>query len=86
MQVLFPERVDCSHDTVQRGYVDSSSKVAVVTGASGPIGAAVAEGFAQAGASVVLVYGRDPAAVQTAKMLSDKNGVQCIAMQLDGRS
>ncbi|GFZ44285.1 Sorbitol utilization protein SOU1 [Saitozyma sp. JCM 24511] len=60
-------------------------KVAVVTGASGPIGAAVAEGFAQAGASVVLVYGRDPGAVQTAKMLSDKNGVQCIAMQLDVR-
>lgn len=66
--------------------VDSSRKVAVVTGASGPIGAAVAEGFAQAGANVVLVYGRDPAAVQTAKTLSDNSGVQCIALQLDGGS
>jgi short-subunit dehydrogenase len=60
--------------------------VAVVTGASGPIGEAVVEGYAQAGADVVMIYSRDDKAVQRAPELAKANGVRVEAVQLDGQS
>lgn len=58
-------------------------KCAVVTGAASPrgIGAAVAEGFAEAGASVVLADLKDPS--ETAKAIAERTGAKVIGVQMD---
>lgn len=51
-------------------------KFASVTGASGGIGLAVAESFAQAGADVALWYNSNPAVVEKAEQIAKENGVK----------
>lgn len=59
------------------------NRVCVVTGASGGIGSAVAEAFAEAGGDVALWYHSNAAAVQTAAQLAATHGVRARAYQVD---
>ncbi|CDO95168.1 unnamed protein product [Kluyveromyces dobzhanskii CBS 2104] len=56
-------------------------KVAVVTGASSGIGYAVAEAFAQAGASLAVWYNSNAELVEKAKKLAAKYNVKVVAYQ-----
>jgi 3-oxoacyl-[acyl-carrier protein] reductase len=61
-------------------------KVAIVTGASGGIGRAIASRFAQAGASVVAHYRRDEVAARDAAAEIRRAGGSAIALGADVRS
>ncbi|KAF2637310.1 NAD(P)-binding protein [Massarina eburnea CBS 473.64] len=58
-------------------------RICVVTGASGGIGSAIAEGYAEAGGHVALWYNRNPAAVEFAKELEKTHGIKAKAFQVD---
>jgi NAD(P)-dependent dehydrogenase (short-subunit alcohol dehydrogenase family) len=56
------------------GLFDLSGRSAVVTGASGALGGAVARGLAAAGAHVTLAAGKEPVAVEVASEISAAGG------------
>ncbi|KAH8680740.1 short-chain dehydrogenase [Xylariales sp. PMI_506] len=58
-------------------------KVAVVTGAAEGIGGAVAEAFAEAGASVALWYNSNDAAIAKAEALAKEHNVKTSAYKVD---
>jgi NAD(P)-dependent dehydrogenase (short-subunit alcohol dehydrogenase family) len=58
-------------------------RVCAVSGASGGIGSAVAEAYAEAGAHVALWYNSNPAAKDVAERLSKTHGIKAIAYQVD---
>ncbi|KAF2729900.1 putative NADP-dependent mannitol dehydrogenase [Polyplosphaeria fusca] len=58
-------------------------RVCVVTGASGGIGGAIAEAYAEAGGDVALWYNSNPVAKQKAEELVKEYGVRAKAYQLD---
>ncbi|KAM3420581.1 hypothetical protein BST61_g3843 [Cercospora zeina] len=61
-------------------------KIAIVTGASRGIGAAICENLASKGASLVLNYTSDKSAAKTeelAKRLQDEHGIQTLSVQAD---
>ncbi|MCO5252169.1 MAG: SDR family NAD(P)-dependent oxidoreductase [Candidatus Kapabacteria bacterium] len=62
------------------------NKITLITGASAGIGKACAEVFAEAGSDLILVARRIELAEELASNLSEKYGVECIAIQLDVRN
>ncbi len=62
------------------------NKITLITGASAGIGKACAEVFAEAGSDLILVARRIELAEDLASNLSEKYGVDCIAIQLDVRN
>ncbi|KAF2006225.1 putative NADP-dependent mannitol dehydrogenase [Amniculicola lignicola CBS 123094] len=58
-------------------------RVCIVTGASGGIGSAVAEAFAEAGGDVALWYHSNDIAIQTATQLSQTHNIKAKAYQVD---
>ena len=58
-------------------------RVCAVTGASGGIGSAVAEAYAEAGAHVALWYNSNPAAKDIAQRLAKAHNINAIAYQVD---
>lgn len=60
------------------GLFDITGRVAVVTGAGSGLGAAIAIGYAQAGAKVVLADINTAGAEATAKTISDNGGVATV--------
>ena len=58
-------------------------KVAVVTGASKGIGAAIAKALGAAGASVVVGYGRDRAGAESTVQAIEVSGSKALAVQAD---
>jgi 3-oxoacyl-[acyl-carrier protein] reductase len=62
-----------------------SGRVALVTGASGGIGAAIGEQLAAAGAAVALGYGRDEAAARALAQRIEASGGRAVALGADLR-
>ncbi|MEK3805018.1 SDR family oxidoreductase [Bacillus sp. FSL H8-0547] len=62
---------------------DLKDKVAIITGGGRGLGAQMAEGFAQAGASLVLCSRKAAACEDTAQKLSREYGVKAIALGCD---
>lgn len=58
-------------------------RVCAVSGASGGIGSAVAEAYAEAGAHVALWYNSNSSAIQKAESLAKEHGVTAKAYQVD---
>jgi sorbose reductase len=58
-------------------------RVCTVSGASGGIGSAVTEAYAEAGADVALWYNSNPSAKDTAERLSKTHGIKAVAYQVD---
>lgn len=74
-----------SHGGVQ-GYRPLEGKLAIITGASRGIGAAIAQNLASKGASLVLNYTSDSSASLTAALsesLTQEHGVTCLVVQAD---
>lgn len=65
--------------------MDLRGRIAVVTGGSRGIGRAVVERLAEAGAHVVVGYGRDRAAAAEACRAAERHGVETLAVQADVR-
>ncbi|MEO3388697.1 SDR family NAD(P)-dependent oxidoreductase [Mesorhizobium sp. CAU 1741] len=65
------------------GLLDLSGKTALVTGASGGIGAGIARRFAEAGANVVCHYNANRAAADSVVAAISEAGGTAIAMQAD---
>lgn len=66
--------------TITKGFPLFSLKgrTAIVSGAGGGIGLAVAQGLAEAGADVVIWYNSNNAAIEKAKQIEDEYGVKCL--------
>ncbi|KEZ49907.1 MULTISPECIES: SDR family oxidoreductase [Metabacillus] len=62
---------------------DLKDKVAIITGGGRGLGAQMAEGFAQAGASLVLCSRKAAACEDTAQRLSSEYGIKAIALGCD---
>src|SRR5271168_1388178 len=60
-----------------------SEKVALVTGGSRGIGAAIAKGLAKDGASVAITYARDDKAASAVVKAIERDGGKAIAIQAD---
>ncbi|WP_047151724.1 SDR family oxidoreductase [Aneurinibacillus tyrosinisolvens] len=65
---------------------DLTGKTAIVTGGGRGLGAQIAEGFAEAGANVVLCSRRVEACEETAERLQRETGAQCLALACDVRN
>jgi NAD(P)-dependent dehydrogenase (short-subunit alcohol dehydrogenase family) len=65
---------------------DLTGKTAIVTGGGRGLGAQIAEGFAEAGANVVLCSRRVEACEETAERLQKETGVECLALACDVRN
>lgn len=63
--------------------LDLSGKVALVTGAGGNIGAAIAARLAEAGARVVVHYGTSEASAQAVARRIESRGGQAVALRAD---
>lgn len=61
---------------------DLSGKTAVITGGGRGLGEQIAEGFAEAGANIVLCSRKEDACVEVANRLA-KNGVQALGLRCD---
>ena len=57
-------------------------RVCVITGASGGIGSAVAEAYAEAGGNLALWYNSNDAAVQHAELLAKTHNIKAKAYQV----
>lgn len=66
---------------------DLSNRCAVVSGASGAIGGALAAGLAEAGANVVICYGRNAEAAEKLKARLEQSGVagRIVVSRVDAR-
>lgn len=83
-----PGNVRAASSTNNRGggYRVLEGKIAIVTGASRGIGAAISENLASKGASLILNYTSDSSADKTeqlAKRLQEDHGIQCLSVQAD---
>ncbi|KAF1958503.1 putative NADP-dependent mannitol dehydrogenase [Byssothecium circinans] len=58
-------------------------RVCVITGASGGIGSAIAEGYAEAGAHLALWYNSNPSAITLASSLSKTHNITAKAFQVN---
>ncbi len=68
---------------INRDLFDLSAQVALVTGGTGHIGSAIAEGLSQYGAKVVIA-GRDEGKCRrTADSITNKTGNRCMGIKLD---
>ena len=63
-----------------------AGRTAVIIGASGAIGGAIAKGFAEAGASLALTYNSNVASVEALSKSLDPLGVQIMISQVDVQS
>jgi gluconate 5-dehydrogenase len=64
-------------------YFDLSGKVAAVSGGATGIGRGIAEGLAEAGASVVVASRRRDSCESAAREIADKTGARTLALALD---
>lgn len=64
---------------------DLTGKTAIITGGGRGLGAQIAEGFAEAGANIILCSRRVESCEETAVRLREKTGAQCIALPCDVR-
>jgi len=79
-------RVPSTNLGVARGYRPLEGKLAVVTGASRGIGAAICQNLASKGASLILNYTSDSSAEITETLsntLSEEHGITCLIVQAD---
>ena len=60
-----------------------AGRTAIINGASGAIGGAIARGFAEAGASLALTYNSNAASVEALAKPLEQQGVQIVISQLD---
>ncbi|WP_286886359.1 SDR family oxidoreductase [Aneurinibacillus sp. UBA3580] len=65
---------------------DLTGKTAIVTGGGRGLGAQIAEGFAEAGANLVLCSRRVEACEETAERIQKETGGQCLALPCDVRN
>jgi len=65
---------------------DLTGKTAIVTGGGRGLGAQIAEGFAEAGANLVLCSRRVEACEETAERIQKEIGGQCLALPCDVRN
>ena len=75
--------VEATTDTDVRRLFDLTGRVVLVTGATGHLGSALAEGLAEAGASVVVTSRRDGDARSAAERLPIRHGVVHHGVELD---
>jgi NAD(P)-dependent dehydrogenase (short-subunit alcohol dehydrogenase family) len=65
---------------------DLTGKTAIITGGGRGLGAQIAEGFAEAGANLVLCSRRVESCQETAERIQQEIGVQCLALSCDVRN
>ncbi|MBN6189114.1 SDR family oxidoreductase [Aneurinibacillus sp. BA2021] len=65
---------------------DLTGKTAIITGGGRGLGAQIAEGFAEAGANLVLCSRRVESCEETAARLQEETGAQCMTLACDVRN
>lgn len=79
-------RIPSTNLGIGRGYSPLEGKLAIVTGASRGIGAAICQNLASKGASLILNYTSDSSAALTTQLsesLTEEYGTTCLVIQAD---